>query len=753
MPTHLQMISATATLAVAVFLLHSPVAPQETVYPTGTWETRAPADVRMNSAKLDALAEHVGGRGCVIRHGFIVHEWGDVTRRGDVASAAKPFYSHFIMKAIEDGRIGGIDEPVLRFEPRLDSINADLGRPDRGITWRHMANQTACYGLEDEPGSAYDYNDWHMALLWDTLFVGVYAATWDSVDDAVLRPLLTDILQCEDDPTFMAFGTGDRPGRTAISPRDFARFGLLYLRDGSWRGQQLISADHARLATRSSVATSIPRATGGATEMIDGQRTIGSRAIPDNQTDHMGSYSFLWWTNGVDREGLRHWPDAPHDAFGAFGHGGPRAMVVVPSLDAIVSWNDADVKSREAENEALRLLAEACLDRDPMFGQIIVDLERPDVLRRKGGDPFVMCGPGDPEGFLYRGDLAPDGTRDGDQMALIRKLAATGANCLYAQAIRSHGGDGDPTQNPFVDHDPAKGLSEPVLAQWDAWLVAMDEADICLMLFIYDDSARVWDTGDAVGDAERRFIESLVERFQHHRNLIWCVGEEYEERYSPKRVSGIAATIRETDDHDHPIAVHKLNGLGFDEFAGDPNIDQFAVQYNVDTARELHDGLVQARRRARGRYGINMSECADMGTGAELRKKIWASAMAGAHVMVLGMDVDSTPSEDLYACGRLVTFMEAVDATTLEPHDELAAGDTDYVLAQPGETYVAYSSHAETAPGISELPAGTYSLSWLDCATGGEVRQHAAELPEGAQDWPVPEGLGAEVAACVRRVP
>ena len=56
---------------------------------------------------------------------------------------------------------------------------------------------------------------------------------------AGLHPLLTDLIGCEDNPTFMAFGEQDRPGRLGISPRDFARFGLLYLRGGMWNGKQL----------------------------------------------------------------------------------------------------------------------------------------------------------------------------------------------------------------------------------------------------------------------------------------------------------------------------------------------------------------------------------------------------------------------------------------------------------------------------------------------------------------------------------
>jgi CubicO group peptidase (beta-lactamase class C family) len=174
-----------------------------------------------------------------------------------------------------------------------------------------------------------------------------------------MRPLLAAPIQCEDDPTFMAFGTKDRPGRLGISVRDFARFGLLYLRKGNWQGEQIISEKHAVMAVTSPLPNSIPRAGNKPAEMIPGQRTCGSRRVPDNQCDHIGSYSWLWWINGVDREGKRHWEGVPVDAYGAFGHGGPRAMIVIPSLDLILSWNDSSVRSREMETRALKLLVEA----------------------------------------------------------------------------------------------------------------------------------------------------------------------------------------------------------------------------------------------------------------------------------------------------------------------------------------------------------------------------------------------------------
>jgi CubicO group peptidase (beta-lactamase class C family) len=85
----------------------------------------------------------------------------------------------------------------------------------------------------------------------------------------------------------MAFGTGDRPGRLMVSPRDFARFGLLYLRGGKWRDRQLLAPELARIAISSPLPNSIPRTSGEEAQMIEGQRSIGSLKVPDNQCDHL----------------------------------------------------------------------------------------------------------------------------------------------------------------------------------------------------------------------------------------------------------------------------------------------------------------------------------------------------------------------------------------------------------------------------------------------------------------------------------
>lgn len=381
-------------------------------------------------------------------------------------------------------------------------------------------------------------------------------------------------------------------------------------------------------------------------------------------------------------------------------------------------------------------------------GQIVVDGESPAWLARYGEGPFFMSGPGDPEGFLFRGELRADGTRDGDQAELIEKLAGTGANCIYLMAVRSHGGDGDATENPFVENDPARGVNMKVLDQWEEWFSAMDEAGIVAFFFLYDDSASVWDTGDEVGGAEREFIRVLVDRFEHHRSLIWCVAEEYSEVLSAARVRKIAAAIRADDDHDHPIAVHKLTGLDFSEFADDPNIDQFAIQYREEPPAELHRAIVGAWKEAKGRYNLNFSEVPNtkITSRADARRRYWAVAMAGAYVMVLRMDIAGTPIAELEDMGRIARFFESTDFNTMSPHDELALAGSQYVLAEKGQSYIAYSCDAGREMGIKDMSPGRYDLSWLNCATGAVATQEDVEVHAGDATWQVPESLAAKTA-------
>jgi CubicO group peptidase (beta-lactamase class C family) len=303
----------------------------------------------MDQVKLEAFVDFLGGRGAVVRYGYMTFTWGDQAYDADLASADKPIYTTLLLMAAEQGRLSSLDQRIDTFEPCVDSINPDLGHKDRNITFRQMANQISDYGVQESPGSAFDYNDWQMALFVDTLMLKVWGSgTWSNVDATVLYPDLANVLQMQDSPSMDVAGLDQ--GRVSMSVRDFARLGLLYLRQGKWNSTQVLSQQDAVMAVTSPVASTIPRTQGVAAQMCPNQRTIGSTVVPDDQTDHFNSYSWTWWMNGATPSSYtyyrtspdhRYWWDAPADAYMACGHTNcKRGMAVIPSLDLVATWND-----------------------------------------------------------------------------------------------------------------------------------------------------------------------------------------------------------------------------------------------------------------------------------------------------------------------------------------------------------------------------------------------------------------------------
>jgi len=399
-------------------------------------------------------------------------------------------------------------------------------------------------------------------------------------------------------------------------------------------------------------------------------------------------------------------------------------------------------------------------DAAPLPRQIIPDPNNPAWLTYNGGGPFFMCGPGDPEGFLYRGTQNPDGTRTGDQMELINKLKGTGANSIYLMAVRSHGGDGGLTQNPFINNDPNQGINTMVLDQWETWFTEMDSNGIVIYFFLYDDAIKVstnlgWplDGSGNLHPQEKNFIETIVNRFEHHKNLIWVVMEEVQEMGSDyiTHARKIAETIRQADDHDHVIAVHKHAGLNFSEFADDPNIDQFAVQYGANTADGFHSGIITAWNNAAGRYNLNMAEGHPGAFGSTARRRSWAVALGGAYVMHFRWDIANTAVGDLKDCGGLVSFMESTNFNEMAPHDELRFGGTEYVLALPGNSYIAYASNLSGNLALRNMTAGTYDFKWYDVTNGTTIIQSSVNVAAGDQTWSRPSGIGNELAVYIKR--
>lgn len=518
-------------------------------------------------------------------------------------------------------------------------------------------------------------------------------------------------------------------GGLRMTPRDYARYAYFLLQDGRWQDQQIVPASWVR-------------------------KFIESIRYPNTRSNHEGYFG-----------------PYPRDMFWIAGSGLNWAFIV-PSLDliAIRTGRSGNAQWDEVEQQFLQKLFAAVRIPEAARGevsypaadsdQIVADAERPRWLWRAGGSPFFMVGPGDPEGFLYRGLLNPDGTRNGDQMELLAKMKGTGANCIYLMAVRSHGGDGEGTENPFVDHDPDNEINERVLDQWERWFTVMDRHRITIFFFFFDDGARLAPRRTPISAQERRLIQTLVNRFKHHRNLIWCIAEEYQEAFTAGQVLDLAAEIRKANEYAHPIAVHKLSGTDFSEFADSDRIDQFAIQLGnpqnpaaLSQPKKVHELVLEAWKKSGGRYNVNMSELAGhyvSGDRLLTRRKSWAAAMAGAYVMVIGMDIETTDREALRDAGSLARFFESTDFYRMEPRDELALADTEYILASE-DSYILYSSGPALQMGVRALTPGRYTLRWFDCGSRREVTQEGISVADPDRSWKVPTGFGEDVALYLKK--
>lgn len=425
--------------------------------------------------------------------------------------------------------------------------------------------------------------------------------------------------------------------------------------------------------------------------------------------------------------------------------------------------------------------------KTPLPGQIIVDPDNPSYLvynRDADGngklDPFFLIGPGDPEGFLYLGTRQEDGTRNGgSQLEIINTLREHGGNGIYFQAVRSHGGDGEPDHNPWLDPaDPSSGLNPAVIEQWRGWFDQMRDSDITLFFFIYDDGSHPFDDGctGTVSQAEHDFIRDLVEAVENYPNLIWVIQEEFkfvgqtDERRpcNDMRITKaglLADLVKQYDDYGHAVGVH--HNIGDDmAFPDHPSVDIYVqqayvvVQEDKGNLETLHQaGLPGNGFDPQNRYVYIMGEAynwhhalMEAKDRSMLRKSYYASAMAGGGVMVLGMyGAEGPPTvEMLQDMRRMQSFFESNPFNEMAPADSVAYGDTQWALAdRERHRYILYTSEGPGNLGVRELSPGSFSLTWFDPVTGNRIDQNDVQA-SGDVTFEKPSEIGSEVLLYLR---
>ena len=322
----------------------------EPVFPAAHWETRPPAAAGVDGELLDQLAERLGGRGCVIKNGYLVKTWGDIAKRGDWASSAKPVLSTLLFFAVKEGRVTSVDQPI-----------ADFGWPlvakDRAITFRHLGAMTSGYARPDVPGAAWAYNDFAIQLYQMTLFDKVYR---DDPKRVAEDPQRLGGLGLEDGLTF----TGRR--RLSASVRDFARIAWFWLNQGRWDGKRLLPKRYFDRYQRPQTPKDLPQTAPADTNDYLNIGTYGGGSDHYNE-DGPGTYGFSWWFNATGRTHPKvlTWPDAPKDTYMSIGARG-NCSAMIPSLRTVLvcangDWDGTGAGDPNGKmNQALKLLARAC---------------------------------------------------------------------------------------------------------------------------------------------------------------------------------------------------------------------------------------------------------------------------------------------------------------------------------------------------------------------------------------------------------
>jgi CubicO group peptidase (beta-lactamase class C family) len=329
----------------------------------GTWQHKAPGEVGMDAAKLKSAVEwaqshgakwdfekdqvRVFGKvlgaiperraatnGIILRHGYVVAEFGDTTTNDPVYSVAKSFISTTTSIAVAKGLIHSVDDKVAGYihDGGYDSPH------NAKITWKNHLQQESEWEGElwgknanfvgaqefgngerkpreiQDPGSFYEYNDVRINRLALSL-----ARVFGKGLPVVLKENIMDKIGASQNWTWQGYGPkstveiNGKPvesvsggtrwgGGLWINSQDLARFGLLILNRGNWDGKQLVSAKWIEEATTPSV--------------------------------HGPDYGYLWWLNTKQKQ----WPSGPASSFAAVGNGG-NIIWIDPQHDIVLVWH------------------------------------------------------------------------------------------------------------------------------------------------------------------------------------------------------------------------------------------------------------------------------------------------------------------------------------------------------------------------------------------------------------------------------
>jgi CubicO group peptidase (beta-lactamase class C family) len=325
-------------------------------YPGQHWTSVSkPEDRGWSSEKLliaKAYADSIDTAAVmIIDDGVVVSQWGEISKPFNVHSIRKSFLSALYGTAVARREIDlyatlehlGVDdnEPSLTPEEKQARV-IDLLKARSGIYHAALYESPAMKAEKPKrgshpPRSFWSYNNWDFNALGTIYESATHDSIYHSFDERIAQPIGMEDFRYHDQEYVTGPDSIHRAYAFRMTARDMARFGLLYLRGGRWRGHQLIPSAWIRESTT-------------AYSVADG-----------NARDGYSGYGYLWWVaaNG------NHYPkvEVPDGSFSAWGAGG-HFIAVIPARQLVVvhrvNTDDPEKKvTLEQFGELLRLILAA----------------------------------------------------------------------------------------------------------------------------------------------------------------------------------------------------------------------------------------------------------------------------------------------------------------------------------------------------------------------------------------------------------
>jgi CubicO group peptidase (beta-lactamase class C family) len=311
------------------------------------WEVSSLDAEGFDTGKIEALTQRMVTEDrfvnvlsmAIVSNGKLVHEaYSPYCQRNTLhvlASITKSVSSTLVGIAIDKGFIESVDANVFDLlpeyaaavtDPRFDQITVEhLMTMTSGLEWfepgysyndpmnseyrmvesEDWVRYVLMRPIKDPPGATFHYNTGGIHLLSAIIKSTTGLHVNEFAEEHLFHPMGIRAYQWNRDPRGYPC-TGGTDGGVGLRTRDLAKFGWLFLHDGTWKGQQIISHRWVELATR------------------EHQRMPRGRNF----------YGYNWFSGSKVING------ESYDFVASFGYGGQN-LFLFPELDLIVVFTCA----------------------------------------------------------------------------------------------------------------------------------------------------------------------------------------------------------------------------------------------------------------------------------------------------------------------------------------------------------------------------------------------------------------------------